>query len=313
MKKLLGITTAATLLAVMVVAQQPAANVQADRQVAAQKKSQVMGKVVKGAPYSADEITESSQTLLDGTHISHSNQITVYRDSEGRVRRDTGNQITIWDPVANVSYSLDPQAKTAVKTKLTRIPDTGSVNITYANTYSATFNGQDVQLQLAEGTVKKMQAELQAAELLAVQKQADRAQPGWNSDTVIVNDAPANAEGIAKAKAELAATMDKLRSASAPPAKKESLGQQSFWGVQADGTRETTTLDAGAVGNDRPISIVSERWYSEDLQTTMMTKRTDPRTGEESFKLSNVRRGDPGAGLFLVPPGYTMIDRTLKQ
>jgi hypothetical protein len=90
--------------------------------------------------------------------------------------------------------------------------------------------------------------------------------------------------------------------------KGEPLGKQMIEGVNAEGTRNVTTIETGAVGNDRPIQTSSERWYSEELQTVVMTKRTDPRTGEETFRLMNVRRGEPGAYLFQVPAGYQLVD-----
>ena len=90
--------------------------------------------------------------------------------------------------------------------------------------------------------------------------------------------------------------------------KGEPLGKQTIEGVNAEGTRNVTTLETGAVGNDRPIQVSSERWYSEDLQTVIMTKHSDPRTGEESFHLTNVRRGEPGAYLFQLPAGYQLAE-----
>src|SRR6476661_2622191 len=60
----------------------------------------VMGKPVKGAPYSGVEVVETTQMLADGTRIHNESQTQVYRDSEGRMRRETPNEITIWDPVA---------------------------------------------------------------------------------------------------------------------------------------------------------------------------------------------------------------------
>jgi len=90
--------------------------------------------------------------------------------------------------------------------------------------------------------------------------------------------------------------------------KGESLGKQVIEGVNAEGTRNITTIETGAVGNDRPIQTSSERWYSEELQTVVMTKHVDPRTGEQSFRLMNVRRGEPGAYLFQVPAGYQLVD-----
>src|SRR5579859_7650876 len=79
----------------------------------------VMGPAVKNAPYSAVEVTESTQMLADGNRIHQETQVPVYRDSEGRVRRENGpDQVMILDPVANVSYMLDPQTQTARKLPL---------------------------------------------------------------------------------------------------------------------------------------------------------------------------------------------------
>src|SRR4051812_42351598 len=75
----------------------------------------VMGKTVKGAPYSGVEVNETTQTLADGTRIHNETQTQVFRDSEGRMRRETPNEVTIWDPVANASYLLNPKTQTARK------------------------------------------------------------------------------------------------------------------------------------------------------------------------------------------------------
>ena len=77
-------------------------------------------------------------------------------------------------------------------------------------------------------------------------------------------------------------------------------------GVQAQGTRTTTTIPAGDIGNDRPINIVDERWYSPDLQMTIMTKHSDPRSGETNFPLKNINRSSPPPTLFEVPSDYTV-------
>jgi hypothetical protein len=89
-------------------------------------------------------------------------------------------------------------------------------------------------------------------------------------------------------------------------AKTEDLGKMFIEGVQAQGTRTTTTIPAGDIGNDRPISIVDERWYSPDLQMTVMTKHSDPRNGETNFQLKNINRSSPPPNLFEVPSGYTV-------
>ena len=75
----------------------------------------VKGMTVKGAPYSGEEVNETNQVLADGTRIHRENRTTVYRDSEGRTRRETPDNITITDPVANVTYFLDPKSMTGQK------------------------------------------------------------------------------------------------------------------------------------------------------------------------------------------------------
>jgi hypothetical protein len=86
----------------------------------------------------------------------------------------------------------------------------------------------------------------------------------------------------------------------------ESLGTQTINGISAQGTRYTRTIPAGAMGNEKPIAIVTDRWYSPDLQITVMTKRTDPRMGETVFQLTNIQKQEPAATLFQVPSDYTI-------
>jgi len=88
--------------------------------------------------------------------------------------------------------------------------------------------------------------------------------------------------------------------------KEEQLGTTQMEGVVAQGTRTTTTIPAGQIGNQRPINVVYERWYSPDLQMTVMTKLNDPRTGETVYKLTNIVRVEQPRSLFEVPSDYTM-------
>jgi hypothetical protein len=85
-----------------------------------------------------------------------------------------------------------------------------------------------------------------------------------------------------------------------------SLGTQMINGVQAEGTRVTHTIPAGAIGNANPIVITNERWYSSELQTVVMIKRSDPRMGTTTFQLTNIQKQEPDASLFQVPADYTL-------
>jgi hypothetical protein len=91
-----------------------------------------------------------------------------------------------------------------------------------------------------------------------------------------------------------------------PKPKIESLGKQSVDCVEAIGTRTTITIAAGQIGNERPMEIVDEHWYSQELQTTVMSRHSDPRSGEVLYRLKNINRAEPDPSLFEVPANYTI-------
>jgi hypothetical protein len=86
------------------------------------------------------------------------------------------------------------------------------------------------------------------------------------------------------------------------------LGTQTIEGLAARGTRTTHTIPAGEMGNDFPIVITSETWFSPDLKVIVMSKSTDPRMGETTYKLTNLSRAEPDATLFQIPSDYTVQD-----
>ena len=88
--------------------------------------------------------------------------------------------------------------------------------------------------------------------------------------------------------------------------KKESLGTQTINGIVAEGTRTTHIIPAGQIGNEKAIQVVSERWYSADLQIDLKSTRTDPRFGTTTYTVTNVQRTEPAATLFTVPADYTV-------
>jgi hypothetical protein len=88
----------------------------------------------------------------------------------------------------------------------------------------------------------------------------------------------------------------------------ETLPTDTIAGVYAEGTRTTEVIPAGAQGNDREITIVSETWTSPDLKITVRQMTDDPRTGKLTVELTTVDRSDPDPALFKVPEGYTVMD-----
>jgi TonB family protein len=86
----------------------------------------------------------------------------------------------------------------------------------------------------------------------------------------------------------------------------EQLGKQMVEGVECEGTRDVTTIPAGAIGNERPIETVREKWFSPELNMVVMTKQSDPRFGESTYRVTNINRSEPDASLFQVPSDYTI-------
>jgi hypothetical protein len=255
----------------------------------------VMGPAVKGAPYSGEEVTQSDQVLGDGTHIHNQNSTKVYRDSEGRVRRETSESITIFDPVAGASYNLNPNTMTARKMAFSFVTPNGEGNVRFpvgtgpmaaakAGSVSVTVSAEsDVAMAEAKARAEKLFAE--ATDLAKAKEQMAQISSG-----------------------EIRGTMTYSKVEARVPGKKESLGMQVLEGVPSEGTRTTSTIEAGAIGNDRALTMVAERWYSQDLKTVMMTSHSDPRSGTETFRLTNVLRSEPSASLFQVSPDYKLVE-----
>jgi hypothetical protein len=93
------------------------------------------------------------------------------------------------------------------------------------------------------------------------------------------------------------------RKESSEQIKHEDLGTQTIEGVSAQGKRETVTIPAGEIGNERPIEVVTETWFSPELHTMVLRKHSDPRLGDSTYRLTDIKRNEPDAALFQPPPG----------
>ncbi|MDQ3649441.1 MAG: hypothetical protein M3458_04015 [Acidobacteriota bacterium] len=265
------------------------------------------GKVVKGTPYSAESVTETVQALADGNRIVRRNTAAVYRDSEGRTRRDQTlgavgpfaaagdppQTFFINDPVAGVNYILDPRSRTARKIMLPKWHleerKDGTIRATVTTDPS---KKTDPKIRVEEYVVNPDNPGTVGA------VRVPRRHPGAGEFEMAPLPAPPHGEGFG--------VTEFYRNPSSSDLKKESLGKQTIEGVEAEGTRSTTTIPAGAIGNQQPIQIISERWYSPELQTVVMTRHSDPRSGETTFKLTNINRSEPARSLFEVPADYTV-------
>ena len=217
------------------------------------------GRVVKNAPYSAEAVTETTQKLADGNRISQKSTATMYRDSEGRTRREeTLGAIGPWasnsepvrtvfinDPVSKTHLVLDSRTKTARKMpspEIRTLPANGAA--------------------MADARAKK---DIFFDTAVAPGAPAGIAIQGDMVKHVMVNG---DVGGIAQAStgAMHSVTMALPGPGNPENTKTESLGSQMIDGVRADGTRTTMTIPAGSIGNDLPIEIVSERWLADGFQ-----------------------------------------------
>jgi len=291
----------------------------------------VRGMTVKSAPYSAEEVTESNQMLADGTRIHRENRTQVYRDNEGRTRRESPDNITITDPVANVTYLLNPKTMTGQKLNMAqgnfmflRTPGThvGVANEGAASTFSIHTSGDGPATITVNGVPMDEKA---VAETMAKAKASGSPQTFTYERHEVILDGVAHSSASASSSSGGATAGVRVGGVTgaggtwtmAAPAQRlmvrrtgsgESLGKQMVEGVNAEGMREVTTIPAGSIGNDRPISITNESWYSDELQMMVSSKRSDPRTGDETFRMTNIRRGEPGAYLFQAPTGYQISE-----
>lgn len=272
MKKIIAVCSALALSAAVTIhAQQVWVTTAPDQQ--RNKASWTMmpleARVVKGMPYSAEIVTDSVQTLADGNRIVQRRTGRVYRDGEGRVRREEdrptgGPTVSITDPVAGTSFTLDPANRVARAT-----PSIAGYNLTLNLTKLA---GQLDALGGAGRTSGTLDLSSYQAPppTWEFRGRGGRGGPGGESQS------------------------------------EEKLPDRVIEGVLASGVRRTTTIEKGAIGNEQPIKIVSEEWTSPELQILVMTDFTDPRTGRSTYRLLKISRLAPDQALFQVPPDYTV-------
>jgi hypothetical protein len=257
-------------------------------------------RVVKDAPFSAEAVSESVQTLADGNRIVRRWTEKLYRSSDGKFRREgTGGpgsafgtvimanpSVTILDPQGGARYTLNTDNKTA-RTYTLRTPAPIIINRDRQDKAPIILNGEG-------GPV-------------ATTVPLDRLKTEINTQVEL------RAVETAKAAAVIAATPVTAPVTSTNGQKwetrTEQLGVQNFEGVDAEGTRTITTIPADAIGNERPIEIVYERWYSKELQMVVYSRHFDPRFGEQTYRLTNINRSEPDPSLFTVPTSYRILNQ----
>jgi hypothetical protein len=234
--------------------------------------------VVKGKPYAADTSTETVQTLADGNRIVHRTVSKFYRDSDGRTRREQtfGNvdpehpsphevKVFVDDPVSGVAFVMDPGSKSADKVQRPR------------KFFFDERPGEDDGTNIMFNSAKDSEVGEQGAPGRMMIKFRD--EHSGNPNTVIVSDE----------KRDVA---------------KEDLGTKTIEGVDCTGTRQTITIPASTIGNEKPISIVTETWFAPTIAAVVESTTDDPRYGKTTYQLTNVQLSEPARALFEPPANF---------
>ena len=233
---------------------------------------------VKGAPFCATVVTEHTQSLADGNRIHTNDTSTLCRDSEGRTRREAGLNL------------LGATQQTSAP-KLITIFDPVAGARYLLDTENKIAQKIPLMPDGGPSTAADGGPSHAPGKQLMIYQRTDG--PGGPGPDVFFNDVM-----VRKAGAD---------SGEAAP-KTENLGDQTIDGVHVTGTRMTHIIPAGQMGNEKPITVTSERWYSPELKATVSTKHDDPWAGELKTDLKNINTGEPDASLFTVPADYKVID-----
>jgi hypothetical protein len=225
--------------------------------------------------------------LPDGNRIVKKTSTRVYRDGKGRTRRETlgpDGQVTsivITDPTGGKSYMFDPSTNTArlsgVATFLSSVSSAGTHAEGLPTTGTVTVYASPEARR--EGEVKVVRE-------VAVTRHLSTGQAG----VAVAGPVTGVSAGTG----------------ASSPSSKEDLGERTVDGVVAKGTRTTIVIAAGAIGNEQPITVIGEEWFSPDLKVLVMTKHVDPRAGETTYRLTGISRSEPNASLFELPAGVTV-------
>jgi len=237
---------------------------------------------IQGAPYSAEEIQERQQTLGDGTHITQTPMHrTMYRDSQGRTRTERPMMMIMGEPHAQESPMI-----VEITDPVAGVRYTLDTQNKVAHRMSLQPFPSPANVQANGGTAAVRQGTLGAGPI----------------------PAPTQIGGGGGGRATGTVT---LGPRAAPRSfKTENLGNQTMEGVLVEGRRQVQTIPAGAEGNDRDFSVVTETWTSPDLRTVVYRKTSDPRSGDNTTRLTNISRNEPDPQLFQPPADYQVVEET---
>jgi hypothetical protein len=304
-------------------------------------------RVVKGAPYCATAVHENVQTLGDGNRIVRKQQSQLCRDGEGRTRREVQREggpkvVYLNDPVAKESWVIYPEEKRVQKLRGQAVWMQGGDAAAQA-AWEASMKDWGERMKEQAARWKEWGARVaeraKAADVERIRHRATAGEPG----IVIEQDVlvPAPGASATERRRELrvirASELPGSPALPAPPAPPApmalpvppvppapllpglmlpreggtttALAAKEIEGVKVSGERTTWTIEAGKIGNEKPIVISREVWRSPELMLTVMSRDADPRQGEQNYRLEKIKRGEPDPALMKPPADFAESPR----
>jgi hypothetical protein len=269
-------------------------------------------RVVKGAPYCADALHETVQILVDGNRIVQRQQTRMCRDGQGRTRQELSGHhgrrsVYLRDPVSQEAWLLDVDAQRAVRLlpPIAFAVEPGDAPPHKTGWWQRVVEWGSGVRQRVFGHGKPP-ADAPAASAAGNVGYGISEPPPQPVRVFLGGPGPMGDMPPAGMPPPAIAFHARLHGPRGPGVTTP-LPPDTIEGLRADGQRTTWTLEPGRIGNERPIVIVHEVWSSPELGITLRSRDLDPLTGEENYRVQNLKRGEPDASLFRVPADYRRV------
>lgn len=302
-------------------------------------------RVVKGAPYCATAVHENVQTLADGNRIVRKQQSQLCRDGEGRTRREVQREggpkvVYLNDPVAKEAWVIYPDQKRVQRLRGNAAWAQGADAAAHA-AWQASMQDWGERMKEQAGRWKEWSVRV-AERARSVDAERVRAHAMAGEPGIVIEQElgvppvpPAPGASVPERRRELrvirASELPPLPPMPAPPAQlavpipplppmplllqgpvlpreggtTTALAPREIDGVKVTGERTTWTLEAGRIGNEKPIVSTREVWRSPDLMLTVQSREADPRSGEQNYRLEKLKRGEPDPALMKPPAEFS--------
>jgi hypothetical protein len=301
-------------------------------------------RVVRGAPYCATAVHENVQTLGDGNRIVRRQQSALCRDGEGRTRREVQREggpkvVYLNDPVAKESWAIYPDEKRVQRLRGSVSWAPGADAAAHA-AWQASM--QDWGERMKEQAARwkewggRVAERARSADAERMRARAMAGEPGIviEQELVVPPVPPAPGASTVERRRELrvlrASELPAMPALPALPAPMVAptpplpplpllqfsmlpreggttmvLAPKEIDGLKVTGERTSWTIEAGRIGNEKPIVSTREVWRSPDLMLTVMSRDADPRMGEQNYRLEKIKRGEPDAAMMKPPAEFS--------